>query len=91
MLNGLFCFNLTAEEVYEIILSDGTTDKISYATLGYVPCDVEVPSYPGLKFEGYFTEREGQGEMVFDQNGKAVNVWAQAEGDTLYSYYSRAF
>ena len=44
--------HVSIENVYKIVLEDGTHLKYTYAALGYIPCDVEVPSYPGLKFEG---------------------------------------
>ena len=89
-MNGTFCFNLTAEEVYEIYLvGDGLIGEKTYAALGYELCDVEVPQRKGYTFEGYFTKPLGLGEQIFDKNGQSTKIWAQDSGDVLYAHYSK--
>lgn len=90
LLSGTFCFDLVADEVYEVYLIDGKISNKTYAAFGYKPCKVDVPEYQGLKFKGYYTMPGGFGKQIFDENGEANQVWAQAEGDVLYAHYGIA-
>lgn len=88
-LSGAFCFSLISEEIYEINLIEGDFNHTAYATLGYQLQDVQIPILPGYKFEGYFTKPQGQGEMIYDENGKSEKVWIEANGTTLYAHFSK--
>ena len=51
---------------------------------------ITVPTRPGYTFGGYYTEREGGGEQIFDGNLNAVyaNNWDKNEEKiTLYAYW----
>ncbi len=87
-LNGSFCFNLIAEDVYEINLIEGELHTKTYAALGYKLTRVEVPSLLGMKFEGYYTMPFGMGEQIYDENGESQKIWAQENGETLYAHFT---
>ncbi len=48
--------------------------------------EIETPIYDGFVFGGYYTERGGQGEQRYDENGQSTYIWNTDDG-TLYAYW----
>lgn len=45
----------------------------------------DIPS--GKQFVGWFTDENGQGEMVTDKNGVSLNIWNFVQDKILYPYF----
>lgn len=51
--------------------------------------DVAVPQCKGYIFGGYYTEKDGAGDMVYASDGKGTGVWRQTEDTTLYAKWTK--
>lgn len=60
---------------FEIRVTNGNTFKL------------KVFQYDNYIFRGYYTERDGKGERVTDENGKSIGTYEFGNDVTLYAYY----
>lgn len=56
-----------------------------------LPDLTELPRRTGYTFEGYYTESNGGGEKIYDNEGKPVseNIWQKTEGMTIYAKWTQ--
>ncbi len=87
MMSGIFSFDLYAEDVYEITLLSGTKTTTTYACYAMKLPRINLAEFKGLNFKGFFTEPNGQGEQIYDENGESNKIWDKQSGTTLYAYY----
>lgn len=70
--------------------SDGGTGGTTSISIQYDTCDATISSLPtktGLVFDGYYTQKNGQGVKYFDENGKCIRLWNISSNTTLYANY----
>lgn len=59
-----------------------------YATYGYYPSSISVPSKDGYTFKGYYSSYYGNGTQYFDQWGYSTRSWnVTSSYYTLYAYW----
>ncbi|MCM1320935.1 MAG: InlB B-repeat-containing protein [Bacteroides sp.] len=69
--------------------SDNNTKKIDSvsAAFGEELPFVAVPERRGFLFCGYFSEQNGSGEKIYDENGKPLCRWTKTNGADVYAFW----
>lgn len=67
---------------------DGYTDQVSInLKFGDQIPFISKPILSNYQFKGYFTEKYGQGVMIFDEEMNSSQTWNYDEGKELYAYW----
>lgn len=73
------------------LVQNSESSRTFKQTLGcLLPETMTVPSRPGYEFLGYFTGRNGTGEMYYNSEGvcQIEGAWSKCEGLTLYASWA---
>lgn len=63
-------------------------DKITFATFNEPMKNAIAPSRIGYAFQGYFTEKDGQGIRYYNSDMSSARNWDIANDATLYAYWT---
>lgn len=86
---GFKVTNVTDREYFTITLDNGgeVENTTILAANGYPMPQIEPPVKLGKEFKGYFTEKDGKGDMYINADGSSARNSTFTEATTLYAYW----
>ena len=86
--------DITFTAVYKykdyLITAEGLPHTITVTYNSDYTIDTQVPEY-GYTFIGYFTEQDGYGTRITDENGESINVYNVAANLNIYPYFESIY
>ena len=61
--------------------------RVQYGDITFRMPSITLPTRPGYRFEGYFTERNGSGTQYYNADGSACRAWGIAGDATLFALW----